>query len=320
LDALARITFAMSVTTAKNQQSSTTVLDNRERRADPLEAIQSGLDGRQAQIHTGMPGQIVKYDAAKMTATVQLAIQAVQTQKDGTRKNISIAPIQDVPVMFPGGGSHTFTFPIAAGDECWVAFSERNIDAWFQHGGPKPPPDWRMHDINDAVCFVGLRNQSRVLGADGKAPVASKDTTTLRSDDGKTVVQIDGPNNAITLYAAGQTESVVFVDGKNQAITTMAGGTKTVVDGSANTITVTAATVTMSGDLHVMGEVWGKFQSGPVSVTQHIHKALNQPPNVGTFAIPAEPPVITGSYGGIAALKNLLQFLDQRGDIVDQST
>jgi hypothetical protein len=286
LDAVAGIAFAMSppdgVVTAKQQSSSKTVLDNRERYADNQEATLSALDGRQAQLHTGMPGQIVSYNATTMTATVQLSIQAIQTQKDGTRKNISIAPIQDVPVMFPGGGGHTLTFPIAAGDECWVAFSERNIDAWFQHGDPKPPPDWRMHDINDAVCFVGLRNQSRVLGSGGSAPIASAATTTLRSDDGKTVVQLDGPNNAVTLYAAGASESVVFVDGKNQQITTMAGGTTTVVDGAANTITMTAATVIINGELHVNGEIWGRFNTAPVSVTQHIHHGNNQVPVVGT--------------------------------------
>lgn len=211
-------TLPTTVVTAKRQSSASTktALDNRERYSDHLEAQQSALDGRQAQMHTGMPGSIISYNANTQTAVVQLAIQAIQTQKDGTRKNVTIAPIQDVPVIFPTGGGHTLTFPISAGDECWVAFSQRNIDAWFQQGGQKPPPDWRMHDINDAVCLVGLRNQGRALN-----PPANNSTTQLRTDDGHTVVQIDGPNQAITL-SAGNTAAVVFVDGKDQAVVVQA--------------------------------------------------------------------------------------------------
>jgi hypothetical protein len=250
------------VVTAKQQSSTKTALDNRERYADSQEATLAALDGRQAQLHTGMPGQIVSYNAAKMTATVQLSIQAVQTQKDGTRKNISIAPIQDVPVFFPNGGGHTLTFPIAAGDECWVAFSERNIDAWYQHGEPKPPPDWRMHDINDAVCYVGLRNQSRVLGSDGSSPSASNTTTTLRSDDGKTLIQLDGPNQAITLYANGGA-STVFVDGKNNQVEVL---TQTLL------LTANNCKLDANGNFFVTGEITRGHGTGDqVTLGQHRH-------------------------------------------------
>jgi hypothetical protein len=80
-----------------------------------------------------------------------------------------------------------------------------------------------------------------------------------------------------------------------------------------------SSVATIQGDVHVNGEVWGKFSTAPVSLTQHIHHAVNTPPAIGTRAA-EEPPVITGSYGDIPALKNLLQFLQSRGDIVDNST
>ena len=247
-----------------------TTLDLRQTTADDLEALQTVLDGRQAQIHTGMPGIIVSFNATAVTAVVQPAIQAIQSKPDGTRQPMSISPIHDVPVHFPGGGGHTLTFPVKPGDECWLSFSERSIDNWFQHGGTLQPSDWRMHDITDAVAHVGVRSQPN-LPAGGVDP----DTVQLRSDDKKTVVQVDGKNQAITLYANGAGEAVVFVDGANQAVTLKAENV-------------------MVGDT---GNKLGVLGTAPVAK--------------GT---------ITGSYNGNVALKNLLQFLQSRGDIIDGST
>jgi hypothetical protein len=222
-------------------------LEWRQRHTDRLEAIQTHLDGRQAQIHTGMPGIIVSFDAKAITAVVQPAIQAIQRMTDGTRQPVSIAQIHDVPVHFPGGGGFTLSFPVKAGDECWISFAERSIDNWHQQGGVQQPSDWRMHDITDAVAHVGVRSQTN-LPAGG----VSATTTQLRSDDGTVVIELD-----------------------------------------TNTIKLTAENVTV-------GESGGKLG---VLGTAPIAKAT-----------------ITGSYNGNVALKNLLQFLQSRGDIIDGST
>jgi hypothetical protein len=199
-------------------------LEWRQRHADDVETIESHLDGRQAQIHTAMPGSIVSYDATTMTATVQPALQVFQTQVDGTIQQVNIAPIADVPVHFPGGGGHLMTFPVQAGDECLIVFSERSIDNWFQHGGQQQPSDWRMHDINDAVVHVGTRSQPNVPGnVDGNA-------VQLRSDDGNTVLSLDGKAKTVTL----NTDKVTLT--AQSSITLTVGGNSVVIDGSAVTI------------------------------------------------------------------------------------
>jgi len=170
-------------------------LDPRQRYADRFESIQTHLDGRQAQIHTSMPGQIVSFNAAKMTATVQPAIQAVHTQPDGNRVPVSITQITDVPVHFPAGGGFTLTFPVRAGDECLIVFNERSIDNWHQHGGQQAPSDHRMHDINDCVVHVGLRSQAN--------PLTGVSTTgvQLRNETGTDYIQLDA--TGITLKTVG---------------------------------------------------------------------------------------------------------------------
>lgn len=166
---------------------------------DPIEAVEGHLDGRQAQIHTSMPGTIVSYNPQTMTATVQPALQVFHTKIDGTTEPVTMATISDVPVHFPGGGGHVLTFPVRQGDDCWLVFSERSIDNWFQHGGVQQPSDHRMHDINDPVCHVGVRSQPNVPNN------VSQNTVQLRSDDGNTLIDIDGANGAIKLTAQNVT-------------------------------------------------------------------------------------------------------------------
>jgi len=172
-------------------------LEFRQRHAENIETIETHLDGRQAQIHTALPGRIVSYNPATMTASVQVAIQAVRQKTDGVLEAMDIHPIGDVPVHFPGGGGHTITFPVAAGDECLVIFSERNIDNWFAQGGVQLPGDYRMHDMSDAFVLVGTRSQPRTLGG------VSADKVQIRSDNGLTFIEVDGAAGHLKLKSPG---------------------------------------------------------------------------------------------------------------------
>jgi hypothetical protein len=220
----------------------------RQQHTDPVELMQTTLDGRQAQIHTAMPGQIVSFDPKTMTATVQPALQFVLRQpEDGTQTPTTIKPVQDVPVHFPGGGGHLMTFPIKPGDDCLLIFAERQIDNWFESGGVRRINDWRMHDISDAIALVGVRSKPAVPSN------VSTSTVQLRSDDGVTVVEIDGANQAVKV--------------------------------TASNVTVGAS----GGKLGVLGTA------------------------------PVAKPTMTGATGN-AVLKELLQFLQSRGDLVDNTT
>lgn len=241
------------------------ILEWRQRGVDPFEAMQTHLDGRQSQIHTGMPGVIVSFDPVKMTAVVQPALQGMQRNKDGTTEAITITKIPDVPVHFPGGGGHTLTFPVKAGDECWIAFSERNLDNWHQQGGVQRPGDYRMHDINDCVAHVGLRSQQS-LPEGGANP----NTVQLRSDDGRSFIELDGAGGKMTMKCPLEITLDVpkvtvtgIIDVKGQ------GG------GSGNV-------ATFAGSLAATGEVISRSGGGSVNLPTHTHPAHNTSPNPGT--------------------------------------
>ena len=227
-------------------------LDPRQRYADRFETIQTHLDGRQAQIHTSMPGQIVSFNAAKMTATVKPAIQAINTQNDGTRVPVTIAAITDGPVHFPAGGGFTLTFPVKAGDECLIVFNERSIDNWHQHGGQQAPSDHRMHDINDCVVHVGLRSQAN--------PLTGVSTTgvQLRNETGTDYIQLD--STGITL----KTNGVINLQAFGINVSNTAGGIGTMVInaniGTAGTLQNNSVNV---GSTHTHSEHDGPSTSVP---------------------------------------------------------
>jgi hypothetical protein len=58
-------------------------------------------------------------------------------------------------VVVAGGGGWLQTFPIQAGDECFVIFNDNALDAWRQSGGANNVqlPPLRRHNFADGVAI-----------------------------------------------------------------------------------------------------------------------------------------------------------------------
>lgn len=191
-----------------------------------------------------MPGVVKSFNAAKMTATVQLAILARvrAADKKGSVSWVKIPLLTDCPVIFPSGGGFTLTFPIDPGDECLVSFSARCIDAWWQNGGEdNQQVDLRMHDLSDGFVTVGPRSQKRLL-----SPAPSASDAVLRKDDN--TVRIVLKASTIEIVAPTQVSVVA------PAI---------ILDGN----------VTVTGDLQVDGTVHADVDviADDVSGKTHVH-------------------------------------------------
>lgn len=129
--------------------------------ATPEEAHAAQIDGRLKDLHTCLPGIIASFDPDTQTASVQPAIQRIFTEKGAVNLPLCV----DVPVAFPGGGDFFLTFPVKAGDECILLFSERAIDNWHASGGTQTPAEYRLHDLSDGIAIVGLNSQPHKLAA-----------------------------------------------------------------------------------------------------------------------------------------------------------
>lgn len=159
-------------------------MDRRERLDDPVEATRAAMEGMLAEAWTSLPGIVQSFDPDAETVTVQPSIRGRIEQPDGSVISVNLPLLVDVPVIFPGGGGFTLTFPVKEGDECLVVFASRCIDAWWQSGGIGEPLEPRMHNLSDGFALVGPRSQPRTL------PGVSTENVQLRTDDGMASVTI----------------------------------------------------------------------------------------------------------------------------------
>ena len=166
-----------------------------ERVGDREETFRRMMDGQQAGMWTALPGIVVSYNAAAGTVVVQPTVQSTITQPDGTVRQATLPVLADVPVVFPGGGGATLTFPIQANDECLIIFSSRSIDGWWNSGGVQPAAMPRMHNLSDGFALVGVRSRGRALAG------ASTSATVLRSDSGNATIALSPGNGHVTVVA-----------------------------------------------------------------------------------------------------------------------
>lgn len=214
-----------------------------ERIDDPEEALRQALDGRQADIWTAMPGIIQSFDSDAITAEVQPALQYNMRQKDGKVKLVTLPLLVDCPVHFIGGGGFLLTFPVAAGDECLVVFSQRCIDSWWQNGGVQPPAEFRMHDPSDGMVIPGFYSQPTAQNITGGIRSAVVD---LRSFDN--TIRVSLHTNSVIQLANSNGSYQLNPDGSSTISGNLTvGGTLTFGDGNRK--------IALDGDAVTSGHV-----------------------------------------------------------------
>jgi hypothetical protein len=215
-------------------------MDVRERVLDEEETQRMIFEGLISGVWTALPGIVQAVTNGGNTLEVQPAINGRVRQLNGTYKSIQLPKLVDVPIGWQGGGGLTFTFPIAAGDECWIVISSRCIDQWWKYGFATPagqkgadgnpvntlndPPLFCMHDISDGFALVGVRSLPRKLAS------FNSTTARIRSDDNSFYLEMDPVNKKLNIVAPGG----VNINGVT-------------IDSSANL--AGAATLTSSGDI-----------------------------------------------------------------------
>jgi len=144
-------------------------------------------------LRVSLPGIVQSFDPATCTCTVQPAIAGQGVDEKGQIQSAPLPLLTDVPLIFPRGGGCTITFPVKAGDECLVVFSDRCIDFWWQNGGVQEPVDPRQHDLSDAFAIVGPQSQAQKISG------ISTTSVQVRTDDGSNFIELmQGGNVNIT--------------------------------------------------------------------------------------------------------------------------
>lgn len=135
------------------------------------DVLRAALDSRLSDLHVALPARVERYDSARQAVSVKplirTAVPDAQLEDDEQRAVESLPVINGVPVVFPGAGPYSITFPIAKGDTGLLIFSEASLDKWKSDGREVDPLDDRRHSLSDAVFIPGLR----ALGGKAAPPV-----------------------------------------------------------------------------------------------------------------------------------------------------
>lgn len=116
-----------------------------------------------SDVHTSIPGRIVKYDAATQTADVEIVVQRAEVAESGATVHETCPVIPNVPIGWPSGGGYSLQFPLAVGDGVWLVFSEASIANWRETGDVSPPGDLERHDISYPVALPCARHSKQPL-------------------------------------------------------------------------------------------------------------------------------------------------------------
>lgn len=166
------------------------------------------MDQRLTGVFTAMPGRVESYDAAKQSCDVQPLVQNGYINEEGERVAERLPVVPGIPVVFPGSGAWSFTFPISRGDTVLLVFANCSLDQWLERDGEVDPIDDRRHHLSDAFAIPGLRsfrnpldeppsdamvltgNEVRLGDVDASKGVAREDDTVgLRSALGITLLE-----------------------------------------------------------------------------------------------------------------------------------
>lgn len=169
------------------------------------EVIEMAIDERLDQVYTAMPGRVEDYDAQLQSVSVKPLVRYEHIGEDGGRYADSLPVVGGVPVVFPGAGAFSITFPIEPGTTGLLVFANCSLDQWLSLGDEVNPASDRRHSIADAVFIPGLRPFASPIGGDTGTPPSTTAMVLTGSD-----VRIGGEDAEAAMR--GPTWAVAFSD------------------------------------------------------------------------------------------------------------
>lgn len=191
--------------------------------------LELAISGALDDVRVALPARVLAYDATKQRVDVQPLVMDRVEGEDGRVAPARVAAINDVPVMFQGGGGCSETYPIDKGDTVLLVFCSSAIAAWKSRGGEVDPGDARHHQLSDAVAYAGVRDFAHALSG------VPTNAWVISTPNGK----------QIRLGSASAAQAVILGDAFKTALDTMLSAIATAVGtipgGSGAQTTIEAA-------------------------------------------------------------------------------
>lgn len=168
---------------------------------DLFSLINQQIDGAMSNMNCVSIGTIQSFNSSRQTAEISINYK----RKIGS-ENKDYPLLLDCPVFVLSGGQSYLTLPVAKGDTCVVLFCDRDIDTWFSSGQVTTPNTDRIHDLSDAIAFVGIRSTINFLSDYNTIKASLRDITGERlSQSGDTKTSLRTANHSGWLMMNGAT-------------------------------------------------------------------------------------------------------------------
>lgn len=219
-------------------------MDFREQFDNQEEALRTMIGAILSQSYVALPVIVDADTSDGHSVTLKSAVKGrIKDEKSGKWKDVDMPLFKDVPIHFANGGGAVLTHPVKKGDEGVVLFMSRGDDNWREKGGVQKAIDSRVNSLSNGRFIPGGRSDPK------KIQNYSKNTTQLRSEDGKHMVELDHANGKIT----------TSIDGGKHTIVASAEGishkSEVAVKVEAPKMTSSGGTWQHSGNMRVTGRV-----------------------------------------------------------------
>lgn len=152
------------------------------------------FDSRMKNVHTMLPGKIEKYYGhAERKARVKPLIKL----RTVTGESLTIHPIDNVPVIFPGSSKFSLLYPLEKDDGCMIVFSEEGIGAFLKGKVEVTADSFAKFALTDAICIPGLWSFKNVPISPISEIIIDDDGNINLNGDGKTLVTHTELNTAL---------------------------------------------------------------------------------------------------------------------------
>lgn len=187
-----------------------------------------------------MPGIVTEYDATMQRVKVQPGVQLPFQDEEGNRL-FDTLPIVGAPVVFPGSGGASITYPISVGDTGLLIVSTLDMSRWMATGVVNRPGTFARGHLSDCVFLPGLRPRTKRI-----KPPPPDDALCITPPTGGTV-RLGSPSaaQAVVVQSAldhfmGALDSAITALGANPAAAAL-GALKTALTGWSAGTTKTKA-------------------------------------------------------------------------------
>jgi hypothetical protein len=127
-----------------------------------------------------MPGEVVSFDPAKQTISVQ---PLYKKRLNGVPTTLPV--LQEVPVRFPRMGGFVITTPVKPGDKVTLRPQMRNTEVYHAQNGEFAAADARSFSLSDMEAFLdGGESLSDPI------PAFNNQNLELRSADGQFAIEM----------------------------------------------------------------------------------------------------------------------------------